>query len=245
MRVTVLSDVHANLPALEAVLQHAEAERALDQVWSLGDLVGYGPHPGECLALLRRYPFLSVAGNHDLAAIGELDTGEFNPDAAAAVAWTARHLTATERAFLRALPLVRVEGEFTLVHGSLRHPVWEYILGPEAARAHLARQQTPYSFVGHTHVPMLGVEPATGETPELWLATDGETVALAEQRLIINPGGVGQPRDGDPRAAYAVLDLEARTITFHRVAYDIARTQQAMRAAGLPTWLIQRLAYGR
>ncbi len=245
MRVALLSDVHANLPALEAVLRHAEAQRALDQVWSLGDLVGYGPHPGECLALLRRYPFLSVAGNHDLAATGELDTSEFNPDAAAAAAWTARRLTADERAFLRALPLVRIEGEFTLVHGSLRHPVWEYILGPEAARAHLARQQTPYSLVGHTHVPMLGVEPAPQHTPVLRWLEDGEVVTLAAQRLIINPGGVGQPRDGDPRAAYAVLDLEARTVTVHRVPYDIARTQQAMQEAGLPRWLILRLAYGR
>jgi diadenosine tetraphosphatase ApaH/serine/threonine PP2A family protein phosphatase len=245
MRVALISDVHANLPALEAVLRHAEARRALDQVWSLGDLVGYGPHPGECLALLRRYPFLSVVGNHDLAATGDLDTGEFNPDAAAAVAWTARRLTEGERAFLRGLPLVRLEGEFTLVHGSLRHPVWEYILGAEAARAHLARQQTPYGLVGHTHVPMLCVEPAPRQTPVVRWPEDGEAVMLTEQRLIINPGGVGQPRDGDPRAAYAILDLAARTVTFHRVDYDIARTQQAMREAGLPWWLILRLSYGR
>ncbi len=245
MRVALLSDVHANLPALEAVLRHAEAQQALDQVWSLGDLVGYGPHPNECLALLRRYPFVSVAGNHDLAATGDLDTTEFNPDAAAAVAWTARRLTEDERVFLHGLPLVRFEDEFTLVHGSLRHPVWEYILRPETAQAHLARQQTRYSLVGHTHVPMLAVEPAPHQPPVLHWPEDGETVALAEQRLIINPGGVGQPRDGDPRAAYAVLDLAARTVTFHRVPYEIARTQQAMQEAGLPPWLILRLAYGR
>ncbi|MER3419229.1 MAG: hypothetical protein C4290_01315 [Chloroflexota bacterium] len=161
------------------------------------------------------------------------------------MAWTARRLTDGDRAFLRALPLVRLEGEFTLVHGSLRHPVWEYILGPEAARAHLARQQTPYSLVGHTHVPMLGVEPSPRQTPILHWPEDGETIKLAEQRLIINPGGVGQPRDGDPRAAYAVLDLATRTVTFYRVPYEIARTQQAMQEAGLPPWLILRLAYGR
>jgi diadenosine tetraphosphatase ApaH/serine/threonine PP2A family protein phosphatase len=245
MRVALLSDVHANLPALEAVLRHAEAHHALDQIWSLGDLVGYGPHPGECLALLRRYPFISVAGNHDLAATGDLDTSEFNPEAAAAVAWTARRLTSEERAFLRTLPLVVVQDDFTLVHGSLRYPVWEYIFGPEAAAAHLARQQTRYGLVGHTHVPMLCVEPAPRQMPAVRWPENGEAVTLAEQRLVINPGGVGQPRDGDPRAAYAVLDLAARTVTFHRVDYDVARTQQAMREAGLPPWLILRLSYGR
>ncbi len=245
MRITLVTDVHANLPALEAVLRHADAHQALDEVWALGDLVGYGPHPRECLAALRRYPLHAVAGNHDQAAIGVISTDDFNPDAAAAAAWTAKQLTPEDAAFLRALPEVLVREDITLVHGSLRRPVWEYLLSAEGAVAHFARQETPYSLVGHTHLPMVFEEVPGRRAPIIWPLSDGDVLALGERRLIVNPGGLGQPRDGDPRTACAIYDVDERTISLYRLPYDIERTQQAMADAGLPERLIHRLSFGR
>src|SRR3972149_4560163 len=153
MRIAIISDVHSNLAALEAVLRHAEAQGPIDAFWCLGDTVGYGPQPRECVARLQELDALMVAGNHDWAGTGKMGTEEFNPDAAAAARWTAGQLPAEERAYLDALPEVVSQGEFTLVHGTLRWPIWEYLYSYEAARAHLERQQTPFSLVGHTHVP--------------------------------------------------------------------------------------------
>lgn len=245
MRIAVVSDVHANLAALEAVLRHAEERQALDEVWSMGDLVGYGPQPTDCLTLLRRYPFHSVTGNHDLAAVGGMDTRDFNPTAAAANRWTARRLTPDDTAFLRDLPETLVRDTLTLVHGSLRWPVWEYIVSAEAAIGHFKRQETPYSFVGHTHVPRVFEEVPGRKQPIIFPLSDEDELELGERRLIINPGSVGQPRDGDPRAAYAVFDTDERVVFLHRVPYDIERTQQAMAAAALPEYLITRLSFGR
>lgn len=245
VRITLLTDVHSNLAALEAVLRHAEARRALDELWCIGDLVGYGPQPTECLALMRGYPFVAVMGNHDLAAVGGMDTKSFNPDAAAANAWTAKRLTADDAAFLRALPETLVREPVTLVHGSLRSPVWEYIFAADAAAAQLERQQTPYSMVGHTHLPMVFEEAPDRAQPIIWPLSDGDVLELGERRLIINPGGAGQPRDGDPRAAYAIYDTDERTVSLFRVPYDIEATQQAMTDAGLPERLIRRLSFGR
>ncbi len=244
MRIAVVADVHSNLPAFETVLAHAAEEAPFDAIWSLGDLVGYGPEPGACIALLRRYPHVAVAGNHDRAAAGLMTTDEFNPVAAAAAQWTATVLTGAERAYLRGLPEVAVEGEFTLVHGSLRDPVWEYLLSPDAAAAHFALQATPYSFVGHSHLQFTFEERA-GRPPEGLARLDLMTVDLDATRLIANPGGLGQPRDGDPRTAYILLDTESRSLTFHRIEYDIGRTQERMREAGLPVSLIERLSRGR
>ncbi|OHD76557.1 MAG: hypothetical protein A2V99_16590 [Spirochaetes bacterium RBG_16_67_19] len=246
MRIAIVADVHSNLDALETVLRHAEEQKALEQVWCLGDTVGYGPEPNACLALLRRYNALTVPGNHDLAAIGLLSTEDFNPDAAAAAAWTALQIVPDERTYLENLPHVVRQGEFTLVHGSLRWPIWEYLYTPEVALAHLELQETPYSLVGHTHVPLL-VKEDQG-SPDGCLMNyleDGTALELRDRRLVINPGSVGQPRDGDPRTSYAIYDDEARTVTVHRLEYDIAATQQKMAAAGLPAWLIRRLSRGR
>lgn len=245
MRICVVSDVHANLAALEAVLRHAEERQALDEVWALGDLVGYGPQPGECLARLRQYPLVVVAGNHDRAATGDLSTDTFNPDAARAAAWTTEQLSDEDEAYLRALPEVVVRAPVTLVHGSLRHPVWEYIFTHEAAIAQFERQQTPYSMVGHTHLPMIFEEVPDRRHPIIFPLSHEDIIDLGERRLIINPGGVGQPRDGDPRAAYAIYDTEARTVECFRVEYDIEATQKLMEAAGLPERLIRRLSFGR
>ncbi len=262
MRIVILSDVHSNLAALEAVLRHAEARGAIDAVWCLGDTVGYGPQPRECIARLREMGALMIAGNHDRAATGAMGVEEFNQDAATAALWTRAQLSPEERSFLDGLPEVaqiqagpgsRAPGpepkddEFTLVHGTLRWPVWEYLYSHEAARAHLERQQSPFSLVGHTHVPMLVVE--GHEFPqgcELYYLEDGYRLTLTrERKLVINPGGVGQPRDGDPRAAYGIYDGEDETFSLQRVEYDIQATQKLMEAAHLPRWLIERLAVGR
>lgn len=245
MRIAILSDVHSNLPALEAVLAHAEARRALDEVWSLGDLVGYGPQPRECLGRLRQYPLRSVAGNHDLAAIGAIDTRDFNPTAAVANRWNAAQLGEEERTFLAGLPLTSHTELMDLAHGSLRQPAWEYMFSLGAAVEQFRRMQAPYSLVGHTHVPLVFAEGEHGGPPVFEQPEDGDAVTLGDRRLIINPGGVGQPRDGDPRAAYAVLDDEAMTATFHRVEYDVKRARRLIAAAGLPARLGDRLLEGR
>lgn len=244
MRIAILSDVHSNLAALQAVLRHAEADGALDAVWCLGDIVGYGAEPSETIAALRARPLTAVSGNHDLAAIGAMDTEEFNPVAEEAALWTAGQLSDDHRAFLGALPATIVLGAFTLVHGSLRAPEWEYLLDPEAAEAHLALQSTLYSLVGHSHL-QFWAEERHDRSPTFHRATDGARVRLSDRRLIINPGSVGQPRDGDSRAGYVLYDEAAATVTWRRIEYDIATTQKKIRAAGLPDFLAERLAMGR
>jgi len=245
MRIAVVTDVHANLAALEAVLRHAEGERALDAVWALGDLVGYGPQPSACLARLRGLPLTAVAGNHDLAAAGAIDLRQFNTTAADASRWTAAQLSDEDKAFLLSLPRTLVVEPFSLAHGSLRDPIWEYLITRIAALAQFDRMETPFSMVGHTHVPLLFAESDDPWEPRHELLYDGDVVQLGETRLILNPGGVGQPRDGDPRAAYAVYDAGETTVTFHRVPYEVALTQAAMAEAGLPASLIARLGRGR
>jgi diadenosine tetraphosphatase ApaH/serine/threonine PP2A family protein phosphatase len=247
MRTLIVSDIHANLAALEAVLRDAERGGAIDAVWSLGDSVGYGPQPLECIACLKGLAAVMIAGNHERAATGAIGTEEFNPDAAAAAEWTKARLNEDEKSLLDNLPEVDVREEVTMVHGTLRWPIWEYLYTPEAALAHLALQETPFSLVGHTHVPMLVVEDA--QSPDgchLYRLEDGESVELGSgQRMVFNPGSVGQPRDGDPRASYALYDSGSNTISLHRVQYEISRTQKLMSEAGLPRWLVDRLSVGR
>jgi diadenosine tetraphosphatase ApaH/serine/threonine PP2A family protein phosphatase len=254
MTVAIISDVHSNLEALTAVLNDADAHGAT-RVWCTGDIVGYGPDPSAVLSELKRRDATMIAGNHDLAACGRIDVGEFNPVAAEAALWTRGRLSDAERDFLASLPLTRVEGDFTLVHGTLREPDWEYLLTPVQAAAQFELQQTLYSVVGHTHVPMVVQEasPANPQAlpsayarlPAMRRLMPGDAISLDEQRLIVNPGGLGQPRDGDPRAPYLLYDERAATITFHRVAYDIETTQQKIRDAGLPDFLATRLARGQ
>jgi diadenosine tetraphosphatase ApaH/serine/threonine PP2A family protein phosphatase len=245
MRAAILTDVHSNLAALEAVLAHAARQQALDQIWSMGDLVGYGPQPSECLARLQEHDFQSVSGNHDLAVVGGIDTRWFNAAAATTNLWNANRITEEERAYLKGLPKTLVLDDISLVHGSLRDPVWEYMFSLDAAIAQFEEMTTPFSLVGHTHVPLVFVEQPDGLAPEWREIADGDVVELSDRRLIMNPGGVGQPRDGDPRAAYAIYDGDARTVAFHRVPYDIERTQAIMAEAGLPPSLISRLTRGR
>ena len=242
MRIAILSDVHGNLEALSAVLADADA-RGAGRAWCIGDNVGYGADPSAVLALLREREAVLIAGNHDLAACGKMGVEEFNPVAAEAALWTQDVLSEEERAFLASLPLIETRGGFTLVHGTLRQPEWEYLLTPEQAAAHFALQETRYSIVGHTHVPMLARE--SGGAPAMRRVLPDATIKLGDERLILNPGGLGQPRDGDPRAPYMLYDEEAATISFHRVPYDIAETQRKIRAAGLPDFLAIRLERGQ
>jgi diadenosine tetraphosphatase ApaH/serine/threonine PP2A family protein phosphatase len=244
LRIAIVSDIHANLAALRSVLAHAEAGGDLDALWCLGDTVGYGPQPNECIEKLRSYENVTVAGNHDLASCGKMPTDDFNGAAATAAMWTAKELSRGSRDYLTALPMVIEEGDFTLVHGSLRWPEWEYLLSSEQAQAQFELQKTRFSLVGHTHLPATCREDVASP-PALRPAQDGVSIELTEERMIINPGGVGQPRDGDPRASYALYDSTSATVTFSRVEYDIPKTQAAMQEAGLPAWLIERLAYGK
>lgn len=238
MRALLLSDVHANLTALEAVLADAPAHDAL---WVTGDTVGYGPDPSDVLALLRERGAVLVAGNHDRAVATGEGVRAFNGIAAAAVKAHRGWLSAEERDALAALPLVhRAEG-FTLVHGSVRDPLWEYVLDGGAALASLRLAETDHCCNGHTHLP--AVFRLEGERLALARPAHGEAVPLSG-RVMANPGSVGQPRDGDPRSAYAVVDTDAGTLTFFRASYDIDETRRRIAARGLPALLAERLTHG-
>ena len=239
MRIAVLSDIHANLPALEAVLA---ALGPVDAVWHLGDVVGYGPHPDEVVARLRELGAVGVRGNHDAATLGALDVELFNPTARRAVEWTARWISPETRAWLAGLPERAELGAMTLVHGGPRDPTWEYVMSTPDARANFTAFATAYCLYGHTHLPAAWRED-DGRVEPLG-ACDGSVLPLDGRRLLLNPGSVGQPRDGDPRACAALLDLAASTLSWRRVAYPIATTQAAMRAAGLPAQLTARLERG-
>ncbi len=239
MRIAVLSDIHGNLPALEAVL---DAIKPFDAVWQLGDIVGYGPQPNEVVARLADENATGVRGNHDAAALGELDTESFNDDARTAVEWTAERIDSSTRQWLAGLPSRVVEGSFTLAHGSPRDPTWEYIFTATIARANLSAFDTDYCLVGHTHIPVVYRE--RGGRMESIQIEDGDELRLDEQRVIANPGSVGQPRDGDPRASAMILDLDKRTLEWHRVAYPIERVQEMMTERRLPPRLVRRLQFG-
>jgi predicted phosphodiesterase len=244
MRIAVLSDVHANLAALEAVMSDLPP---VDEVWVLGDIVGYGPHPNEVIATLQAMGARSVLGNHDGAAIGTVDAGYFNPDARTAIEWTATVVDANARAYLGSLPEMRREGQLTAVHGSPRDPMWEYITSPSIAAANAEAFDTRLCLFGHTHLPM--VFRFVDGTVEPTIGLPGESVAMSGDRALVNPGSVGQPRDGLPDAAYAILTTDGSgtddAVEFRRVRYDVDRTQRAMRDLGLPPRLAERLSYGR
>jgi diadenosine tetraphosphatase ApaH/serine/threonine PP2A family protein phosphatase len=240
MRVAVLSDIHANFPALEAVLV---ALGEVDQVWVLGDTVGYGPHPDEVVARLRDVGAVAVQGNHDAAVLGRIPTGTFNGQARSAVEWTADRISPATRAWLAAQPDMRVEGDFTLVHGSPREPLWEYLISIPLARLNLGAFSTTYCLVGHTHYP-LTFRDDDGQVEAL-AAGDGARLGLDERRCIINPGSVGQPRDGDPRACAMLLDTDTLEVGWQRVEYPVAETQRAIRGLPLPVGLADRLMAGR
>jgi diadenosine tetraphosphatase ApaH/serine/threonine PP2A family protein phosphatase len=243
VRVAVISDVHANLYALEAVLGEIDREPA-DAIWCLGDTVGYGPRPNECCALVRERADLTLIGNHDLVALGAagVDASDFNPEAAAASLWTEQQLDDASREFLTGLePTAEVEG-VQLFHGSPRDPVWDYVLTEVIALESLALTTAPLLLVGHTHAATALVLDTDGL--EGGLAADGLELQLDRGRWLLNPGSVGQPRDGNPDAAFLELDLDAKSARFRRVAYPVSRTQEEIRERGLPDALAERLAHG-
>jgi len=238
----VISDIHANLAALEAVLADAPA---FDKIWCLGDLVGYGPNPNECVARIQDFPHLSLAGNHDWATMGKLDLSSFNTDARDANKWTQTALTPATREYLSKLSTHAERDGFYMAHASPREPVWEYILDANLAYANFAYFSAPICLVGHTHIPIVFELDEQRRRCETRVPPFSEPIALESRRLIINPGSVGQPRDGNPYASYAMLDVENMTWEFRRVAYPVEITQERMRAQGLPRRLIERLEVGR
>ena len=239
MRVAVLSDIHSNLVALDAVIASVGT---VDAIWHLGDVVGYGPEPDGVVERLTGLGAIGVAGNHDLAAVGGDQIEWFNPDARAAMEWTRNRISAATRRWLAALPARHRTTEFSLVHGSERDPVWEYITSMPVARASLAALQTRIGLHGHTHVPMAWSE-RDGRV-EAIAPRPGSTFALSGGRALLNPGSVGQPRDGDPTASFLVIDDEAGVCAWNRVPYDIPAVQAAMHDAGLPRRLTERLPLG-
>jgi predicted phosphodiesterase len=241
MRVAVVSDIHSNLHALEAVLAAIEAE-APDELWCLGDLVGYGPRPNECCALIAEKADVCLAGNHDLAVRGTIHLEEFGGDAAIAARWTRDVLEPGAKELLDRLESSGTAHGVALYHGSARDPIWEYVLSDEAALATLELADSPLVLVGHSHVALRVVQGPDGL--DGGVAPAGTAFELDGTRALLNPGSVGQPRDGDPHAAYLLLDLDAETASFRRAEYDVARTQQEMREAGLPEMLAARLELG-
>jgi diadenosine tetraphosphatase ApaH/serine/threonine PP2A family protein phosphatase len=241
VRVAVVSDIHSNLHALEAVLAAIDAE-APDELWCLGDLVGYGARPNECCALIAERADVCLAGNHDLAVRGTIDLAEFGGEAGIAARWTREVLEPDAQTYLDSLEPAGTAHGVALYHGSARDPIWEYVLSDEVALVTIALANAPLVLVGHSHVALRIV--LSGEELEGGVAPAGTELELDGLQALLNPGSVGQPRDSDPRAAYLLLDLDTRHASFRRVEYDIGRTQREIREAGLPELLAARLELG-
>jgi predicted phosphodiesterase len=245
MHILLISDIHANLSALEAVIRDAGE---FDQVWCLGDVVGYGPEPNECIERLRAFDLVCLAGNHDLAVVGKTALWEFTRSAREVIFWTRHWLTVPNHEWLSSLPATPLDvgHGITLVHASPRDPVWEYIATRELAKENLSFIDTPICLNGHSHIPAMFRKPWDGmkilEEPML---VNSAVRLTAHDQVFINPGSVGQPRDEDPRASYALIDLKAMTLTPRRVQYDVAATQKRMKQAKFPDRLMRRLHFGQ
>jgi predicted phosphodiesterase len=245
MRYLIISDIHANLAAFKAVLDDSEGK--YDKVWCLGDIVGYGPDPNECIELLKLLDPVCIAGNHDWAVLGKLDVDDFNPDARRVSLWTRDILTENNHQFIQKLPVALIQEEqFTLVHGSPRHPIWEYILYPAVAQVNFEHFSTRYCLVGHTHSPVIFHAPSEpkGVCQAQVPSNNNGPIPLGDNRLILNPGSVGQPRDGDPRASYGILDVDDLSFEYRRIPYPIAEVQERMQELEFPGRLINRLSFG-
>ncbi len=242
MRYLVISDIHANLSALKAVLANVQH---FDEVWCLGDLVGYGPDPNDCIACLRELPLVCIAGNHDWGTVGRANLLVFHNDARQILYWTRNQLSSGNYAFLSDLSTTVEVNAYVLAHGSPRDPIWEYVIDAGTAKRNFLSSEFRLAFVGHTHVPVIFeyVE-SEGYVKLIWPSW-GTPISVEGRRLIINPGSVGQPRDGDPRASYGILDTDAQTWEVHRLSYPVEATQARMREEGLPQRMIDRLILGR
>ena len=242
MRVLIISDIHANYTALEAVLKDAGK---VDETWCLGDLVGYGPDPNAVVEEVRDIPNLTcILGNHDMAAIGKMPLEAFNGDARRSLEYHAKVISASNMDFMRSLSAnIKICGDATLAHGSPRDPLWEYILNALSARINFDHFETPWCFVGHSHIQCIFALNEKNDRVTLDQTKPDKVIAL-HPKQILNPGSVGQPRDRDPRAAYAIYDTDARTWTPRRAAYNIPEVQERIRAAGLPEKHAVRIAEG-
>lgn len=246
MRTAIISDIHANLEALTAVLADIK-RRSVDRIFCLGDIVGYGSNPNECIQLIQKYSSKTVIGNHDVVVFDPLMALEFNDNARVAIEWTHRILTKQSFDFLRSLTINHTEENVTLVHATPYDPhLWHYISSLEDARFNFPFFKTTFCFIGHTHIP--GIILLESETAKLRIAPPGvfHYGKLSDtSRFMINVGSVGQPRDRDPRSSYLILDTHEKTFSFFRVEYDIASYQKKMTDLGMPPFLINRIAEGR
>jgi predicted phosphodiesterase len=242
-RIALISDVHGNLPAFQSVLRSIEEER-VDAIWCLGDLVGYGAHPNECVELAEKAVDLCLIGNHDMVVIDRLDIDDFSANAAAAALWTKEELGADARAYLERLKPLDDGKALGLYHASPRDPVWEYVLSSMAADDCIDAMKPRVGAVGHSHVALAFWR--KGDTPTAGAqAEPGAELDISQDRWLLNPGSVGQPRDGDPRASWMLLELESWTAIWRRTEYEIDQAADAIRAAGLPAQLGDRLYYGQ
>jgi predicted phosphodiesterase len=246
MRVAVISDIHANLHALQAVLAEVDRDPP-DELWCLGDVVGYGAQPNECAEIIAERADLCLAGNHDLAALDQLDISSFSPAAAEAALWTRGELGDGPREFLAGLRATDESREVALYHASPRDPVWEYVLWPDQAGECITRQATRIAMVGHSHVALCFRASDDGEVDATQGAqvAAGTTLNVEEGRWLLNPGSVGQPRDGDPRAAWVEFDTDAQSAAYKRVEYPVDEAAETIIRAGLPEHLGRRLAVGQ
>jgi diadenosine tetraphosphatase ApaH/serine/threonine PP2A family protein phosphatase len=242
MRYLIISDIHANLSALKAVLADVPH---FDEVWCLGDLVGYGPNPNECIEALREFSLVCIAGNHDWGTVGRANLLVFHNDARQILHWTQQVLAPENYAFLSKLPITIEMDAYLLAHGSPRDPIWEYIIDVGTASQNFASFNFQIAFVGHTHVPVIFEYLEDERRGQLLWPNSGDPISVQGRRLIINPGSVGQPRDGDPRASYGILDTDAQTWEVRRLSYPVEVTQDRIRDVGLPQRMIDRLILGR
>jgi len=246
LRAAILSDVHANLPALETVLESIEAA-GVEEIWCLGDVVGYGAQPDACARLIEERCATCLVGNHDLAVLGSLDISTFSDQAAAAVRWTQGQADEATLEFLRGLEPTGSREGVGLFHASPRDPIWEYVLSLDQAEEGLDAQTERIGLIGHSHVALFFMrqeQPRPGPVQGAQ-AGDGAVLGLEDGAWLLNPGSVGQPRDGDARAAWLELDTELWVAHYHRVPYDIGAAAEAILAAGLPSGLAERLTVGR
>jgi diadenosine tetraphosphatase ApaH/serine/threonine PP2A family protein phosphatase len=243
MRIAILSDVHGNLPAFEAVLGDVE-DQSVEEVWCLGDLVGYGAQPDDCVQLARERCDLSLAGNHDLVVTGDIPISDFSSSAAAAARWTQETIRDETMAYLKGLEPSDPTREPALYHASPRDPVWEYVLSTWQAEECFELMDARVGAVGHSHVALWFSLDDGGKTSGA-TANPGEATDLSKGRWLVNPGGVGQPRDGDPRAAWLLLDTSTWTAEWRRVEYPIEEAAHAIEQAGLPRVLAERLFSGQ
>ncbi|MBK5233613.1 MAG: metallophosphoesterase family protein [Thermoleophilia bacterium] len=244
MLVAAISDIHANLPALETVLADIDST-GVEEIWFLGDAVGYGAQPSECLRLVDSRCSISLLGNHDLAALGEIDISTFSPGAARSALWTRENLTEEDLALLRKIGQASGSKEgYGLYHASPRDPVWEYVVEADLAAENMDAQTERIALIGHSHIALYFNRADQSSETSSVLGSDGSSIDLAEGEWLVNPGSVGQPRDGDPRAAWLELDTTTQQATFHRVEYPIDAAAESIRDAGLPGHLADRLYQG-